>query len=177
MVRLCCRTMTSGFWVVARTKAQREHWAAENVARQGFEFYLPLTASTRPRRLSKASPKPECLFPRYLFVWTLGPWRSLLSTFGVTGLVMQGERPAILPEKAVEQLLGRTGPDGTVQLPKASLERFAPGDEVRVNAGTFSGMRGVYQHHDQGDRARILLDFLGRKTRVLVGEDHLEPIS
>lgn len=168
--------MASGFWVVAKTKGQREHWAAENVARQGFEFYLPLTAATAPRKITKTPPKPQCLFPRYLFVWTVGQWRCLLGTFGVTGLIMQGETPAILPGKAVEQLRARTGPEGLIRLPEAPLERFSPGDGIRVNGGAFSGLSGIYQHHGEGDRARILLDFLGRKTRVLVGEEHLEAV-
>jgi len=90
---------------------------------------------------------------------------------------MQGEKPAILPERAVEQLLARTGPSGLIRLPEAPLRRFKSGDPVRVNEGVFQGYHGIYQEHGESDRVKILLDVLGRKTRVLVGEDHLDLVE
>lgn len=161
----------SPFWVVAVTKAQRERWAAENVARQGFDYYLPVTVSLpAPKRPAK----PECLFPRYLFVRTNGRWRCLLGTFGVIGLVMQGEAPATMTEEAVAKLKSREDGQGFIRLPTDPQHKFNRGDVVRISSGAFSGCKGVYETTDSQERARILLDYLGRRTPVLIGEDLLE---
>lgn len=157
-------------WLVAHTKPQQERWAADNVHRQGFDYYLPMTlAKKNPRK----PPSPVCLFPRYLFVRTNGAWRSLLSTFGVTGVIMTGERPSILPEEVVERLKARQGSDGLVYLPTTPAERFKHGERLRINEGPMIGYRGIYEGMSTQKRCQILLDFLGRKTTVLVAEEHL----
>lgn len=163
--------MSVGTWLVAQTKPHRERWAAENVGRQGFRWYLPMTQSSKAlnRKLH-----PVCLFPRYLFVLTEGPWRSIQGTYGVTGVVMAGEAPAIVPERAIESIRAREGSDGLVHLPDASGGRFKPGEAVRVNGGVFSGYKGIFQGLSGGERSRVLVEFLGRHTSVLIGDEHLE---
>lgn len=158
----------SPFWIVAVTKAQREDWAAENVARQGFEYYLPKTVSEQK--------KLQCLFPRYLFVLTTGPWRFLSGTFGITSVVLQGQNPAVLPHPIIAELKARENGAGYVQLPKLP-ERFKNGDRVRVNQGMFSGYSGIYSDITPQERVRVLLDVLGRKTRVLISEEYLEAVQ
>ena len=161
----------SPFWVVAVTKSQRERWAAENVQRQGFDYYLPQTLSEpQPQRAQK----PECLFPRYLFVRTNGRWRCLLGTFGVIGLVMQGEAPATMTEETLERLKAREDANGFIRLPSDPQQKFRAGDAVRISSGSFSGCKGIYQRTDSKERARILLDYLGRRTPILIGEELLE---
>jgi transcriptional antiterminator RfaH len=159
------------FWVAARTKTQREKWAADNVARQGGTYYLP---RLKPGKLYPPGKLPPCLFPSYLFVQTEGQWRYLLGTFGISGLVMQGGKPAILPSAAIEQIKSREGSDGLVRLPDAPTGRFKAGDAVRVTEGAFSGFRGIYQNDGAQARVEILLEYLGAKRKVLIGEDSLE---
>ena len=163
--------MPAGFWVVAQTKPQQERWAAENVARQDFEWYLPLTLSNA--KLRRAS-QPVCLFPRYLFVLVKDRWHSLLGTYGVSNLVMSGEGPAILPESAVESLRAREGSDGLIRLPNALEPRFKAGDPIRVNSGHFSGITGLHSGLTAKDRSKVLLDVLGRSTSVMIDDEHLE---
>jgi transcriptional antiterminator RfaH len=157
------------FWVVACTKAQRERWAAENVARQGFEYYLPVTEVSVPR----AKQKLQCLFPRYLFVRTDGRWRFLAGTYGVTSVVMQGQYPAVMPDKTIAQLKAREDSTGRILLPKLP-DPFKKGDRVRINEGAFSGYNGIYQATDSSHRVKVLLEYLGRQTPVLIGEEALE---
>ena len=164
-----------GFWVAARTKAQRERWAAENVVRQGGSYYLPRLVPTK-RPLPGKAPVPPCMFPSYLFVQTDGRWRYLLGTFGITGVVMQGGQPAILPETAIERIKAQEGSDGLVRLPNAPESRFQPGEAVRVTEGAFSGYHGIYQNDAAQDRVRILLEYLGAKRTVLIGEASLEAV-
>lgn len=166
--------MSDGFWVVAQTKPQQERWAAENVARQGYRWYLPLTLE-RPKPGSHKGVRRACLFPRYLFVWTEGRWHSLRNTYGVIGVIMNGQIPSIVPEKAVEEIRRREGQDGLIHLENAPLERFKVGAPIRVTDGVFSGYEGIFLDSSK-ERCRVLLEFLGRKASVFVSDDVLEAV-
>jgi transcriptional antiterminator RfaH len=161
--------MSSGRgWIVARTKPGREAWAAENVARQGYTYYFPRVLSQR-KRIVKAEP----LFYAYLFVDTPGPWKFLLSTFGIAGVVTFGDNPAFVPQHEIDRFKN-TEVDGLVQLPQINTERFKLGQQLRVTGGVFSGFTGVYEGQDAKEREKVLIDFLGRKTSVLLAPEIVE---
>lgn len=161
--------MSVGTWVVIETKSRQERWAAENVGRQGFRWYLPMTLSgPKPHR----KPTPVCLFPRYLFAFTEGPWRSLRGTFGVIGLIMSGESPAEVPERTIESLRAREGSDGLIRLPNAlEAPLIKPGTPVRVNGGAFQSYTGCFAESSGAERSKILIEFLGRRTKVLIANE------
>ncbi len=163
--------MSGEGWIVARTKAQRESWAAENVARQGYVFYYPRVARRVRGKLGRLMVA-EPLFPRYLFVKARNNWHPLLSTFGLAGVVMTAESPSLMPDKVIDELRSREDPtSGLVVLP-----RLSEGQTVRVRRGPFGGQSGIYQGSSSIDRERVLLDFLGRKTMVLIARDLLEVV-
>lgn len=87
---------------------------------------------------------------------------------------MQGQGPAPLPEDAIDKLRAREGADGYITLPSQEDSRFKPGDAVRVKDGAFSGYYGIYEGTRDQDRVRILLEYLGQQSKVLIGEDALE---
>jgi transcription antitermination factor NusG len=155
-------------WIVARTKPNREMWAAENISKQGYEFYFPKILVQR-RRIIQMQP----LFACYIFVHTPGPWRFLLGTFGVAGVITVADGPALVANRTIEELKAKEF-DGCVELPKNDKERWKVGQQLRVNGGMFSGCYGVYDGMDVKQRERVLLDFLGRKTPVLLGPELLE---
>jgi len=165
---------SAGVWVVARTKSQREKWAAENVVRQGGEPYLPKTVSTKVVKGKKKLCE-EWLFPTYMFVKTTGQWRYLLGTFGITSIIMWGQTPAIMPEREIIKLRQREDEDGMIRLAESIESKFKAGDTVRINSGSFSGYKGIYSQ-DAAHRVSVLLDFLGRKTPVFVPEEYLEAV-
>lgn len=160
-------------WLVATTQPRKERWAEENVRRQGFESYLPLITQRK-----RAKTVIECLFPRYLFVRTTGPWRFLTGTFGVSGVVMSGDHPASLSELDILRLRVQEDARGYVQLPATVTdERFKPGEAVRINEGVFSGYTGQYQLATAHDRVRVLLEYLGRQTPVEVASLAVEALE
>lgn len=164
----------STFWLVVRTKQHREQWAAENVSRVGFpKYYLPQYLRT-VRQGSMKVAKANVLFPSYLFVESDGRWRVLLSTFGVTGVVLQGENPAVFPQRAIDELRAREDEHGFVRLPEAPKHKLVEGAAVRVRGGNFAGRNGIHAGNAANERVRVLLDFLGRKTPFLIAEDMLE---
>lgn len=164
-------------WIVARTQPTREKWASENIARQGYECYMPKVAVTRRikgRAQQYVASAP--LFPRYLFVLTPGPWSFLLGTYGVVGVVMNGGKPAVIPAAIIGDLRKREGADGLVALPTVTAD-YKKGQEVRIRDGVHAGIQGIYDGVGPQDRIRVLLDYLGRKTPVLIAGDHVEAVE
>ena len=165
--------MTSPAWYAVMTRPNEEEKAASNLRRQGFDAYLPrYWRLHRHARKTTAVARP--LFPRYLFVRmdvARQRWRAVNSTFGVSALVCQGERPAQLPLGIVENLRAREDETGFIQLEptEGSLEqRFRPGDRVEVTDGAFADSMGLYEGLAGKDRVAILLDLLCRKVRVIL---------
>lgn len=162
---------TTARWLVARAKPGREAWALENVAAQSCTAYMPRVLGKR-RGLACSQP----LFGSYFFVQTLlGHWRFLLSTFGVAGVVTFGESPATVRDDIVAAIRGREI-DGLVVLPPPPevVGRWKPNTPLRVRGGVFSGNIGIYQGLGPKQRERVLVDFLGRKTAVLIAPELLE---
>jgi transcriptional antiterminator RfaH len=148
-------------WFVARTQPRREKWAAENVRRQGHECYLPLC------ELGNVI-KP--MFPSYLFVDSMtGQWHFLKGTFGVSGVVMTGNMPAILDYRVVAQLRAKENGFGHIELG----DHYQKGDKVRIKSGPFIYHEGLFDRQD-GNRVKVLLDLLGRKIEVEVHEKNAE---
>lgn len=169
--------MGKNLWFVARTHARREKWAAENVVRQGFDYYLPKMAE--PVRINgRLELRSKFLFPSYIFVLTDGRWRFMLSTFGMLGVVMIGQGPATISENIIAELKKKENEDGLIILPKrpAYLEKFKSGQRVRVPSGPFSGYVGIYQGATDAERRHVLLEYMSRKIKVLIGDEVLEPV-
>ena len=154
-------------WYVVHTKPNGEMRAALNLARQGFEAYLPRYLGQRrhARRIESVA-KP--LFPRYLFVQLdldYDPWRTVNGTFGVSHLVSVNETPVPIPGSIVEATRRRETGDGYVQLDYAP---FRPGERLEILEGPMAMHKGLFQHMKDSERVVLLLDLLGRPVRVTV---------
>jgi transcriptional antiterminator RfaH len=155
-------------WYVVQTHVNAEAKAARNLARQGFEIYLPKYLKRR-RHARKVEHVPAPLFPRYLFVRidiATQRWRSVQSTFGVSHLVSSGSDPAPVPRQVLSALKGCEDDGGYVQLDPRP--KFALGERVRVLAGVFANSLGLFDGMADRERVAILLDLLGRKVRVSI---------
>lgn len=162
-------------WYVVRTARNREAWAAENILRQFAEPYTPRYAEKTKISNSRYELRPKLLFPTYIFVRTVdGHWRFLLGTYGVTSVMLVGNVPAVVQPQEIAKLKAGEDAEGLIVLPKAfAPERFKVGSSVRVVSGPYSGYTGIYDGCSVKDRERILLDYLGRKTPVLIDTSHL----
>lgn len=164
-------------WLVAITKPQNEVWAAQNAERQDCHTYLPRFQETTVVRGKKLD-RIRCLFPRYLFVETPDlRWRFLLGTFGLVGVVLKGDEPAVMPVEEIERMKAKENKLGLIVLPPRPKDPgFTKGQRVRVLYGPLIGYEGVCQQDSAGERVKILLDFLGRKSSVLVTRSHLQAL-
>lgn len=166
-------------WIVARTQHSREVWAAENIMRQKAEPYLPRVAE-RVQRGAFVELRSKYLFPSYIFVkYVAGQWRFLLGTYGINSVVMgTGNLPALVADAEVAKLRKCEDPAGLIHLPNwlpvsPDPERFREGDGVLITAGPYKGYKGLHSGQSAKDREKILLEYLGRKTSVLIDPEAL----
>ena len=146
-----------------------------HLERQRFDVYLPLVQQNR-RRLGKRIEVIEALFPRYLFIQLdqeTDNWAPIRSTVGVSALVRFGFRPAHVPDELVAFLRTREE-DGLHRLPAS---HFAPGNTVRISEGLMQGYEGILLAKVGKDRVLILLNILGKQSKVLVDRELVEIYS
>src|SRR5918995_7280289 len=137
--------VVSSRWYVAQTQPRAEGKASLNLRRQGFEIYLPRYLKQR-RHARRVEAVTAPLFPGYLFVAidiNAQRWLSIDSTFGVTRLVRDGDRPAAVPPAIINGLKSREDAKGLIVLDQQPP--FLPGDKVRVLEGAFRDCYGLYE--------------------------------
>lgn len=168
---------TSGKWYLVCTRLGSEGVAYRDVVSLGFGAYYPRFVKrswVQGRRKRRVKP----LFPAYLFVH-VGDEQSLSivkSADGVRGVVRFGDDYAIVPTRVVDALRLREAP-GT-GLHKVHEWAPQPNETVRVNAGPFEGLEGIFMRESGSDRVIVLLSILGRDTPIDVDETWVEkPLS
>ncbi len=163
---------TSGTrWFLAQLKPNSAKIAAKNLARQGFDTFLPLEEHTTTRNGQFVTTK-RPLFPGYMFVAfdaALGLWHRVNSTYGVARLVAFGQHPAPVPIDMVPQLMLRCDATGTVLPPKLAK----PGDKVVLTKGPFANFIAEVERLAPDQRVWLLMDIMGSQTRVAVGSDQI----
>jgi len=148
-----------GRWAVAITHPQCENKAVFHAERQGFECYLP-KYRTRTRI--------EPLFPRYVFVAIDGAWRALLTTIGVSGVIMNVERPSTLTDEQIGSIRSQCDDQG-IYIPPPKFH-FRRGQHVRVHCGPLTGMQGIVQHMRGKERVDVLITMLNARVNVFEGD-------
>jgi transcriptional antiterminator RfaH len=154
----------NGSWLVLVTHPHRESQAIENLMRQNFRAYCPMTVK-HIRHARRAYDAQRPLFPSYVFVEQQSlqqRWRPLLSTFGIRSVITHDDKPAKLPHGFVEGLKAREV-DGAIGIPETP---FQIGQQVTIKGGAFDGLIGQIVQMKPNDRVLVLLDLLQRKTTV-----------
>ena len=164
-----------GAWYVVQTQVNAEAKAARNLIRQSFDIYLPryLKRRCHARKIEKVAAP---LFPRYLFVRVdieTQRWRSIQSTFGVSRLVTRGADPAPISREVLQILWAREDQNGFIAMNRRSP--FTVGEKVRILAGAFADVVGLFDGLGDRERVAVLLDLLGQKVRVSIDMDMIAP--
>jgi transcription antitermination factor NusG len=159
------------FWGVVRSLPKREAFAAERLRTDhGFEVFLPLVQTQRAS---------VPLFRGYFFCRIIDRWQSINSTFGVLCLVRVGDCPARCPDHEIDSLKAMIDGHGYIKLPEAPpppvRRKIAIGARVRIAAGPFGGMTGLYAGISAKDRERVLLHVLGGQREIRIASNLVVP--
>ena len=154
-------------WYLILTKPSGEETARVNLERQGYRVYFPRLQHRRVHR-GRLSERIAPLFPRYLFLQlhadqSLAPVRS---TLGVADIVRFGFEYAVVAAQVVEGLMRRADPESGLHALKCAL--FERGAAVRVIAGAFAGLDGIFERESGPDRVVVLFKLLGREAPVRI---------
>jgi transcriptional antiterminator RfaH len=161
-------------WFVAHTHPLKEIIAQQHLLEQGFEVYLPRFKKIR-RHARKVEEVLVPLFPRYIFIsmnMEVARWRSVNGTRGVSYLLTNYDRPAVVPNYVIENLKSHEIAYGIV--PVNSLITFAKGEKVRVTDGAFQDQIAIFEMLDDKQRVQLLLSFLGKKIKVALPDYMVE---
>ncbi len=161
-------------WFVAHTHPLKEIIAQQHLLEQGFEVYLPRFKKIR-RHARKVEEVLVPLFPRYIFIgmnMEVARWRSVNGTRGVSYLLTNYDRPAVVPNYVIENLKSHEIAYGIV--PVNSLITFAKGDKVRVTDGAFQDQIAIFEMLDDKQRVQLLLSFLGKEIKVALPDYMVE---
>tara|TARA_B100000686_G_C16400878_1_gene767237 strand:- start:29 stop:535 length:507 start_codon:yes stop_codon:yes gene_type:complete len=162
-------------WYAVYTKPQLEVWAKNNLEERGLEVYLPRYLKQR-RHARRTDIVPRPLFPRYLFVHAdidVGHRLWVNTAPGVAYLLSFGDHPAIVSDKVIAEIKDRENEDGFIRLGRG--QKFVAGDQVKISEGALCDRVGLFQTVTDNERVVILLNLLGRLSRVEVPLDSLVP--
>ena len=162
-------------WYVIYSKPRQEQRALLNLQRQGYDCYLPMIPAEKLRR-GAVTVVLEPLFARYLFIQLgLGQsaqsWAPIRSTQGVSRLVTFGAEPAMLNPELIETLRTQSKTLGD-----EPARRFSRGDRVQIKEGPFAGLQAVYQIADGERRAMVLIEILGKLSKLTFEPANLQEV-
>lgn len=155
-------------WAVLKSQPRREPLAARAVNARGLESYVP----SLPARGNSGVSAP--LFPGYVFACIREGADDLLrirSAPGVAYILPRAGTPALLPEDLIEAMRSRE-----TELSNAAADpAFNRGDVVRVTAGPFKWIEGLFDRRMTGPgRVRILLELVHGSAAVEISAFDLE---
>lgn len=160
-------------WYALYTKPRCERAVSLRLRSKGFETYLPAVTVDGSRGRTFRRP----FFPRYLFVrldLSTDALSSVRWTPGLKHVVRFGESPAVVPDEAIaliQERLAAMDDGGGLQ-----AHGFRRGDRVRIRSGPFADFEAVFEGSlKPAERAWVLVDFLGRMSKVQVDVEELEP--
>ena len=162
-------------WFILQFKPNSHHKAATNLNRQGFETFLPLHEITS-RKASRFITAAQPLFPGYMFITfdkEESKWHKINNTYGVSRLVTFNSILKPIPTTFVNNLMKRYDLSGKL-LP---IKKLKKGDQVKVLRGPFADFIATVETYEDDQRIWVLMDLMGRKTKIHTSSDALQPTN
>ena len=102
-----------------------------------------------------------------------GPWRQINCTIGVSKLVSFGCQPSPIPIDLISGLMARCSSGGKL-LPPNQLNK---GDAVQLLTGPFANYISKVETIDADQRVWVLMELMGRATRISVETNQLKTLT
>ena len=159
-------------WFVTQFKPNSHYQATKNLKRQGFNTFLPLHEVTL-RNASRFVKSTKPLFPGYMFVSfdkTENKWHKIKNTYGVSRLITFNSSLKSIPFTFVDNLMKRYDSSGKL-IPIVEMKK---GDQVTILKGPFANFIATVEKYEAEQRIWVLMDLMGRKTKIQATTDTLE---
>ena len=160
-------------WFILQFKSNSHHQATKNLIRQGFEIFLPLHDTTS-RNVSRFVTTTQPLFPGYMFIKfdrTESKWHKINNTYGVSRLITFNSILKSIPTRFIDSLMKRYDSSGNL-LPVGKLKK---GDHVKVLKGPFANFIATIEKYEDDQRIWILMDLMGRMSKIQMQFDAVQP--
>jgi len=156
-------------WFVIWAESRAEKKVEQRMAAVGLSPWLPIVKERH--RWSDRWREVECpLFPGYLFAKAANAdWHKILRTPGVLTVVKEGGKPALLADSFVRLLRDAIGRDGAAPEALTEIVDYAPGDEVIVQDGVLTGVRGIVRERRSGRSLVIWVAEIRRGVVFTIG--------
>ena len=158
-------------WFILQFKPNSHYLAAKNLNRQGYETFLPLHDTTS-RNVSRFTTTAKPLFPGYMFIKfnrAENTWNKINNTYGVSRLLTFNDTLEPISTTFVDHLMKRYDLSGKL-LP---IQKLKKGDQVTVLKGPFANFIATVEKYEADQRIWILMDLMGRKTKIQTPSDNL----
>lgn len=161
-------------WYVIRTEPQADYLAGGELRRAGFEIFSPRVQIVGSKKEGQLTP----LFPGYLFLrWDLEDEGkpSFQDAPHVSGWVnFDGVAPPV-PDAIVTELADRVE---TINHEGGLWHRFKVGERVRITSNVVETLGEVVEEtKSPQSRAKVLIEFMGRRVTIQVPWGNLKPIE
>ena len=161
------------FWAVVQLQPQREAFALRSLARADFTVYAPRLREWRTVPGKGQRQRELALFPGYAFLLVRLQWHAARWCPGVIRLVMDGFRPAKVPDAVIDEIRMREH-NGVIEIPRRQLKA---GDRVKILSGPFNGQLAIYAGMSGFERVEVLLQILGGMVRITLASEQVEALS
>ena len=159
-------------WAIIQFKPNAHKLAERNLNQQDFKTFLPFEEVTQYQNQQFTSIK-RPLFPGYMFVAlekVNTPWHKINSTYGVSKLLINNNKPYIIPDSYIDAIIEQCNKEG-VFIPHKKISK---NDRVRLVSGPFSNFLATVDSIDKNNRIWIFIDLMGQATRTLVKAEKLK---
>jgi transcription elongation factor/antiterminator RfaH len=153
-------------WYAIQTKANKEKEVEKRLSDLNVEVFLPWLC-TRRRVGTKFQWVLVPLLPCYLFcrLDLVVSGKVVRYSPGVRDFLKFGSVIAEIGEYILRELRDRC-PEGVAHIEPVAVH---PGDVVKINEGPFAGLEAIFERKMKGsERVAVLLDILGRQTRLVL---------
>lgn len=142
---------------------------------RGYQPYRPLVPGLRRSVRGTTRHTVKSMFPGYVFVRDVmgRGWETLREIGAIHSRWIFNGRFATLTNDEIEAIRYT---EKTLMHQKAALRErygFKPGDVLPVQSGPFLGHLATIAGLDDKGRIDVLIDLLGRKTRITLPPEHL----
>tara|TARA_Y100001970_G_C14133729_1_gene803142 strand:+ start:842 stop:1348 length:507 start_codon:yes stop_codon:yes gene_type:complete len=162
-------------WICIYTNFREENLASASLSKIGCRIYFPRykkVINHARKKVEKILP----LFPRYFFALKDKNF-SLSDLNSARGLnkYISNEKgfPSSVDESVINFLKSREDSDGLI---KINHKRFKTGDKIRITKGQFSSLYGIFSSENDEERAKIMMNFLGREHLLSINLNYLDRV-